>query len=83
MYRLSLAKVVGVITLLVITGACGDLKESKPGKGSWVKPHVTRNGRFIKGHYRNSVNYDKNSYRSRIRSNSYYQRNKYRYRKSK
>lgn len=83
MYRLSLVKFVGVTTLFVMLVACGDLGESKPRKGSWVKPHVTRNGRLIKGHYRNSVNYDKNSYQNRIRSKSYYQRNKYRYRKSK
>jgi hypothetical protein len=83
MRRLDIYKVVGLITFLLLTAACSDLGESKPRKGSWVKPHVTRNGHLIKGHYRNSVNYDKDSYRNRIRSKSYYQRNKYRYRKSK
>ena len=41
-------------------------------KSSFVKPYITRKGKFVSGHYRKSYNLKPNAYKSRIRSKVYY-----------
>jgi hypothetical protein len=41
-------------------------------KSSFVKPYITRKGKFVSGHYRKSYNLRPNAYKSRIRSKVYY-----------
>ncbi len=41
-------------------------------KSSFVKPYITREGKFVSGHYRKSYNLKRNAYKSRIRSKVYY-----------
>jgi hypothetical protein len=49
--------------------------------GSYVSPHITRNGRFVKGHFRKRVSTSPHAIRNRMRSRYYYQTHKYRYKK--
>lgn len=46
----------------------------KHGKSTYVKPSITRNGTFRKGHYRKSYSTDKNAFKHQQQSKSYYQR---------
>lgn len=41
-------------------------------KSSFVKPYITRKGKFVNGHYRKSYNTKPSAYKSRIRSKVYY-----------
>jgi len=59
-------------------------KDNEPSSNnSYVKPYHTRSGKFVKGHVRKSVSTSPNAYKKRIYSKGYYQRNKFRYRKTK
>jgi hypothetical protein len=49
--------------------------------GSYVAPHITRSGRFVKGHFRKRVSTSPNALKNRMRSRYYYQTHKYRYKK--
>jgi hypothetical protein len=41
-------------------------------KSSFVRPYITRKGKFVSGHYRRSYNTRPSAYKSRIRSRAYY-----------
>ena len=41
-------------------------------KSSFVKPYITRKGKFVSGHYRKSYNTKPSAYKSKIRSKVYY-----------
>lgn len=41
-------------------------------KSSFVRPYITRKGKFVSGHYRRSYNTRPGAYKSRIRSRVYY-----------
>lgn len=41
-------------------------------KSSFVRPYITRKGKFVSGHYRRSNNTSPGAYKSRIRSRVYY-----------
>jgi hypothetical protein len=41
-------------------------------KSSFVRPYITRKGKFVSGHYRRSYNAKPGAYKSRIRSRVYY-----------
>lgn len=41
-------------------------------KSSFVRPYITRKGKFVSGHYRKSYNLRPNAYKSRFRSKVYY-----------
>ena len=56
-----------------------DLKRSDSAGGTYVKPTITRTGKFRKGYVRKSVSTNKNAIRNQNRSRYYYQtRGKYR-----
>ena len=50
---------------------------------SYVKPHHTRTGKFVKGYVRKSVSTSPNAVKKQNYSKGYYQRHKSRYTKSK
>ena len=67
--------------LFLLNTSC-DLKESDDAGGVYVKPTVTRTGKFRKGHVRKQVSTDKNAIKNQNRSRYYYHtRGKYRKRK--
>ena len=56
-----------------------DLKRSDSAGGTYVKPTITRTGKFRKGYVRKSVSTNKNAIRNQNRSRYYYKtRGKYR-----
>ena len=72
--------------LIVITIGLGlatfqscDIRKSDSAGGTYVKPTVTRTGKFRKGYVRRNVSTDKNAIKNQNRSRYYYQtRGKYR-----
>ena len=58
-------------------------KTESGSSNSYVKPHVTRTGKFVKGHVRKSVSTSPNAVKRQNYSKGYYQRHKSRYTKSK
>jgi hypothetical protein len=74
--QLILVFSIGFIGLFV--PSC-DLKRSDSAGGTYVKPTITRTGKFRKGYVRKSVSTNKNAIRNQNRSRYYYQtRGKYR-----
>jgi hypothetical protein len=72
-----------VFSLLIIyvLPSC-DLKKSDSAGGTYVKPTITRTGKFRKGHVRRKVSTDKNAIKNQNRTRYYYQtRGKYRRKK--
>jgi len=76
------------LLLLVSIGVIGfsipscDFKKSDNAGGVYVKPTITRTGKFRKGHVRRKVSTDKNAIKYQNRSRYYYQtRGKYRRKK--
>ena len=59
---------VGIILLLFLSTT--ELVSQR--KSSFVRPYITRKGKFVSGHYRKSYNLKPNAYKSRIRSKVYY-----------
>lgn len=57
---------ISLILVLFVT----DLSAQR--KSSFVKPHITRKGKFVRGHIRRSYNTSPSAYKSRIRSRVYY-----------
>jgi hypothetical protein len=55
---------------LIIVLSINELSAQR--KLSFVKPYITRKGKFVSGHYRKSYNLKPNAYKSRIRSKVYY-----------
>ena len=60
----------GVLTISI--PSC-DFKKSDSAAGTYVKPTITRTGKFRKGHVRRKVSTDKNAIKNQIRSRYYYQ----------
>jgi hypothetical protein len=59
-----------------------DFKKSDKAGGVYVKPTITRTGKFRKGHVRKKVSTDKNAIKNQNRSRYYYHtRGKYRRKK--
>ncbi len=58
-------------------------KTESGSSNSYVKPHVTRTGKIVKGHVRKSVSTNPNAVKKQNYSKGYYQRHKSRYTKSK
>lgn len=54
---------------------------AQKGKSTYVKAYTKKNGTFVRGHGRKAVSTSANAYKSRAYSKSYYQRNKWRYKK--
>ena len=69
-----------IIVLVVVMS--GNHTESG-SSNSYVKPHVTRTGKIVKGHVRKSVSTSPNAVKRQNYSKGYYQRHKSRYTKSK
>jgi len=70
----------GVLTFSI--PSC-DFKKSDKAGGVYVKPTITRTGKFRKGHVRKNVSTDKNAIKNQNRSRYYYHtRGKYRRKKS-
>lgn len=66
----------GVLTFSI--PSC-DFKKSDKAGGVYVKPTITRTGKFRKGHVRKNVSTNKNAIKNQNRSRYYYQtRGKYR-----
>jgi hypothetical protein len=42
----------------------------------YIEPHITRTGKFVKGHIRKPVSTNKNAYKNRARSRYYYETHK-------
>ena len=60
-----------------------DFKKSDKAGGVYVKPTITRTGKFRKGHVRKNVSTNKNAIKNQNRSRYYYQtRGKYRRKKN-
>jgi hypothetical protein len=72
-----------LITALFLTLSSCDFKKSDKAGGVYVKPTITRTGKFRKGHVRKNVSTDKNAIKNQNRSRYYYHtRGKYRRKKS-
>jgi hypothetical protein len=72
-----------VITGLFLTISSCDFKKSDSAGGTYVKPTITRTGKFRKGYVRKKVSTNKNAIKKQNRSRYYYQtRGKYRRKKS-
>ena len=69
----------GIIIIITISGG----KIESGSSNTYVKPHVTRTGKFVKGHTRKSVSISPNAVRKQNYSKGYYLRHKSRYTKSK
>ena len=70
----------GIIVFIIIVSG-GKLESGS--SNTYVKPHVTRTGKFVKGHVRKSVSSSPNAVKKQYYSKGYYQRHKSRYTKSK
>lgn len=69
------------VTIITLTSC--DFKKSDSAGGTYVKPTITRTGKFRKGHVRRKVSTDKNAIKNQNRSRYYYQtRGKYRRKKN-
>ena len=64
-----------------ITSETSTHSGGKNDYGSYVSPHFTRSGRFVKGHFRKRVSTSPNALKNRMRSRYYYQTHKHRYKK--
>ena len=69
------------IIIFVITISGGKIESGS--SNTYVKPHVTRTGKFVKGHVRKSISTSPNAVKRQNYSKGYYQRHKSRYTKSK
>ena len=69
-----------VIVLYVVVSGNSTTSSSS---NTYVKPYHTRTGKMVKGHVRKSVSTSPNAVKRRNYSKGYYQRHKYRYRKTK
>lgn len=58
-----------VISFVIVLFA-SDLSAQR--KSSFVRPYITRKGKFVSGHYRRSYNTRTGAFKSRIRSRVYY-----------
>jgi len=58
----------GIFLVLILLS--NDLMAQR--KSSYVKPYITRRGKFVSGHFRRSYNLKPNAYKSRMRSRIYY-----------
>jgi hypothetical protein len=70
----------GVIIFVIVIS---EGKIESGSSNSYVKPHVTRTGKLVKGHVRKSVSTSPNAVKRQNYSKGYYERHKSRYRKSK
>jgi hypothetical protein len=68
-----------IVFFITISGG----KIESGSSNTYVKPHVTRTGRIVKGHVRKSVSTNPNAVKKQNYSKGYYQRHKSRYTKSK
>ena len=68
-----------IVFVIIISGG----KLESGSSNTYVKPHVTRTGKFVKGHVRKSVSSSPNAVEKQNYSKGYYQRHKSRYTKSK
>ena len=68
-----------VIFVIAISGG----KIESGSSNTYVKPHVTRTGKFVKGQFRKSVSISPNAIKRQNYSKGYYQKHKSRYRKPK
>lgn len=68
-----------IVFVIIISGG----KLESGSSNTYVKPHVTRTGKFVKGHIRKSVSSSPNAVKNQNYSKGYYQRHKSRYTKSK
>lgn len=77
-------KIIGLFLLIstfVLFPSC-DLKKSDSAGGTYVKPTITRTGKFRKGYVRKKVSTNKNAIKNQNRSRYYYKtRGKYRRKK--
>lgn len=69
--------------IIVFVVAISGGKIESGSSNTYVKPHVTRTGKFIKGHVRKSISTSPNAVKRQNYSKGYYQRHKSRYTKSK
>ena len=69
------------IIIFIITISGGKIESGS--SNTYVKPHVTRTGKIVKGHVRKSVSTNPNAVKRQKSSKGYYQRHKSRYTKSK
>ena len=79
---------IGYFFFLVIMAVLGCIVFFSKGNAtssnsSYVKPYHTKTGKLVKGHVRKSVSTDPNAFKKRNYSKGYYDRNKFRYRKTK
>lgn len=66
-----------IVGSLLFLSSC-DFKKSDKAGGVYVKPTITRTGKFRKGHVRKNVSTNKNAIKNQNRSRYYYQtRGKY------
>jgi hypothetical protein len=63
--------VIFIAGLFFIIPSC-DFKKSDSAGGTYVKPTITRTGKFRKGHVRRKVSTDKNAIKNQNRSRYYY-----------
>jgi hypothetical protein len=61
-----------IIALVVTLSILFSFEINAQRKSSFVRPYITRKGKFVSGHYRKSYNLKPNAYKSRIRSKVYY-----------
>jgi hypothetical protein len=77
----SLAFIISLVLIGNSLSSC-DFKKSDKAGGTYVKPTITRTGKFRKGYVRKNVSTDKNAIKNQNRSRYYYQtRGKYRRKK--
>ena len=69
------------IIIFIITISGGKIESGS--SNTYVKPHVTRKGKIVKGHVRKSVSTSPDAVKRQNYSKGYYQRHKSRYTKSK
>jgi hypothetical protein len=80
-YFLKSILIFSILNIYVFSSC--DFKKSDKAGGVYVKPTITRTGKFRKGHVRKNVSTDKNAIKNQNRSRYYYHtRGKYRRKKS-
>jgi len=69
---LQLVFILSLVTIEMFIPSC-DLKSTDSAGGMYVKPTITRTGKFRKGYVRKRVSINKNAIKNQHRSRYYYQ----------
>jgi hypothetical protein len=76
--RIFLLFILGLLIIALFFSVKRDNEISNEDNSGYkyIEPHITRTGKFVKGHIRKPVSTNKNAYKNRARSRYYYETHK-------